>query len=201
MGVMPKDVGLSRERIVEAALAFVDRDGLDALTVRGLAAELGVGAMTLYGYFRTKDELLDALADAAVEEIERPDLRGRWDARLRTCMVDLYRVLLRHPRVIPLLTSRPPQSPNVLAGMQLAIECLLEGGFDETEARRAYRSLLAYVFGSAGFAAQGRDGKSGSPRFGEDQFTYGLDTLLVGVRSARTKRRAPARASSLRRAR
>lgn len=193
---MPKEVGLSRERIVQAALGFVDREGLDGLTVRGLAAELGVGAMTLYGYFRTKDELLDALADAAVEEIEQPDSRRPWDARLRQCMIDLCRVLVRHPSAIPLLTSRPPRSHSVLAGMELAIQCLRDGGFPEAEARRAYLSLLAYVFGFAGFTAGARPRQGGSSPFPEEQFAYGLDALLAGLGARRRKRasRGPGRA-------
>lgn len=188
-GAVPRGVGLTRERIVDAALAFVDREGVDALTVRRLAAELGVGTMTLYGYFRTKSELLDSLADAAVEEIEQPDPSLAWDERLRHCMVDLCEVLIRHPSVVPLLTSRPPRSPTVRKGMELAMDCLREGGFDEQDALRAYLSLLAYVFGFAGFAAGSATGQSdGGTSFIEDQFTYGLDGLLVGLGASRTRR-------------
>jgi TetR/AcrR family tetracycline transcriptional repressor len=97
-----------RTEIAEAALALVDREGLDALSMRRLAAELGLGTMTLYGYFATKDELLDAVvarAATGTRPIQVPD--GPWQQRLRTLARAWHRNLARHPSLVQLRLRRP----------------------------------------------------------------------------------------------
>src|SRR5687768_6114837 len=87
---------LTREQILEAAGALLDREGLDGLTMRSLGQELGVGTMTLYGHFRSKDELLDALVDAATEN-EPGTASGPWRERLRELILSVRRSLVEHP--------------------------------------------------------------------------------------------------------
>ncbi len=143
--------GLSRTRILDAALSFVDREGLDALTIRRLAADLGVGAMTLYGYFRTKEELLDAMIDAGSEQLFEAPLAGTWDAQLRQLFVTLYRTHLEHPGVVELRFKRPLLSPGALRFTEISMQILREGGFSDREAARAYRILFVYTFGFSAF--------------------------------------------------
>jgi AcrR family transcriptional regulator len=84
-------LGLSRERILDAALALFDVEGVDALTMRRLAAELGVGTMTLYGYFRRKEDLLDAIVDRGAERVAAAGSEGPWKQRLRELVLELRR--------------------------------------------------------------------------------------------------------------
>src|SRR3954464_12450051 len=90
----------SREAITKAALALVDREGLGALSMRRLAAELEMGTMTLYGYFRTKDELLEAVVEEAAAWHRLPDAEGSWKERLRALARGMRQALGRHPSLI-----------------------------------------------------------------------------------------------------
>ena len=200
---MARTTGLSQERIIDAALRLVDEGGLRGLTMRGLAEELGVGPMTLYGYFRTKDELLDGVVDAVVDQIQPPPDVGSWQDRLAHCMVELARALTLHPSVSGLFTARP-LSAGTLRSMSVAVDLLREAGFDDDEAVRAHRALLAYTFGFAGFTGPTKgdkdagskprsrrrgNGSSAAARWeaAEPQFTFGLQTLLAGF-EARLKK-------------
>ena len=147
----PSRLGLSRARILDAALSFLDREGLEALTIRRLATDLGVGAMTLYGYFRTKDELLDAMIDSGAEQLFHAPLAGTWDAQLRQLFVNLYRTHLQHPGVVELRFKRPLLSPGALRFTEMSMRILRDGGFSDREAARAYRVLFVYTFGFAAF--------------------------------------------------
>lgn len=91
------DPKLSRGEVARAALALADRDGLEALSMRRLAGELGVGTMTLYGYFRDKEELLDAIVEVASEEVRLERVEGNWQAQLRVIAREIRRLLSRHP--------------------------------------------------------------------------------------------------------
>jgi AcrR family transcriptional regulator len=97
----PPTTGLSFERIVDAALAMVDRDGLDSLTVARLAKELQVGEMTLYGYIRTKEEILDALGDSLIGRLPaRAHDPGRdWADQVVELFVEVHDLLATHPEV------------------------------------------------------------------------------------------------------
>jgi AcrR family transcriptional regulator len=198
---------LSRERIVGAALEFAERNGLDALTMRRLAAELGVGTMTLYGYFRDKDELLDAVVDAASAQLQIPRGGGGWKEQLRALMVEIRSVLAEHPVGVLLRQRRPMWSPGALRVSEAGIQMLLDAGFSKAQAARAYRSLFNYTFGSAAFgpdepspelrqkalaalaalppdeypAQTGSAAELADAIGGETQFHYGLDLLLDGL--------------------
>ena len=102
-------------------MEIVDRDGLDRLSMRRVAEALGVGTMTLYGYFRDKDELLDALIDAAVGD-ERPTLSGSWREQLRQLVRVAHQNLTAHPSVVEIRFRQPVLRPEALrfgeAGME-----------------------------------------------------------------------------------
>jgi AcrR family transcriptional regulator len=145
---------LSRERIVRTALEILDRDGIDELSMRRLAEALGVGTMTLYGYFRTKGELLDAVADSAAGEEPLPPRRGSWRTQLRALMQKVRRNAVRHPNLAALRMDRPLLSPGVLRVAERGYEILQDAGFDDVEAARGYRLLFTYTFGSALFSGR-----------------------------------------------
>ena len=149
-------LGLSRDLILEAALRLLDREGLDSLTMRDLAKELGVGAMTLYGYFRGKEELLDAVIDSGARDIAAAPADGDWKEGLRGLMLDVRRSHLEHPAVVELRFRRPLVSRGALEVTETAMRLLLDAGFSPTEAARAYRVLFVFTFGFSAFGP--RDG-------------------------------------------
>lgn len=144
-------LGLSRTRILTVALALLDREGLDAFSMRRLAEELGVGTMTIYGYFRGKDELLDAVIDAAAEQIAVAPARGSWRARLCQLMLVIRQSLIEHPSVVELRLKRPLVSPGALRLTEVGVGILRDAGFGKREAARAFRTLFIYTFGYSAF--------------------------------------------------
>jgi AcrR family transcriptional regulator len=144
-------LGLSRARILDAAFALLDREGLDAFSMRRLADELGVATMTIYGYFRSKDELLDAVIDAGAARIVVAEARGSWRARLRQLMLGLRDSLREHPAVVELRLERPIISPGALRLTEAGMQALRDAGFTKHDATRAFRMLFIYTFGFATF--------------------------------------------------
>ena len=143
---------LSREQVAVAALELLDRDGLEALSMRRLAERLGVGTMTLYGYFRSKDELLDAVIDAAVADRERHLLEGPWQEQIRQLMQASRRGLGRHPGLVKVRADRPVLRPEALRFAETGVTILRGAGFSRIEAARAFRLLFTYVFGYVSFS-------------------------------------------------
>jgi AcrR family transcriptional regulator len=174
---------LSREEIAEVALALADREGVDAVTMRGLARELGVGAMTLYGYFRSKDELMDAAADRAAEEVSLPSREGPWRRQLRALVGEMHRVLQRHPSGFQLRSQRPLISRGVMRTTNAGLAILREAGFDKVRAARAWRCLFVYTFGFAGFNPESvpeetrQEWKARGLTFPPDELPWVVDAL------------------------
>ena len=140
---------LSRERIVEAAVAFVAEHGAERLSMRRLAAELSAGTMTLYGYFRDKDELLDAVVDAIAASYPGPSLRGSWRKRLRDLFLWFHGYLNANPALVRVRLERPIVTAAALRYTELALSILDEAGFSEEEAIRGFRALFVHSFGFA----------------------------------------------------
>src|SRR4051812_40369485 len=143
---------LSSEQVAAAALELLDRDGLEALSMRRLAGELGVGTMTLYGYFRSKDELLDAVVDAAVAEREPFSFEGSWQDQIRRLMQSSRRNLARHPGLVKVRAERPVLRPEALRFAETGVTILRRAGFPGRDAARAFRLLFTYVFGYVSFS-------------------------------------------------
>ena len=141
--------GLTREHVAQVALELADADGLEALSMRALADRLGVGTMTLYGYFRNKDELLDAVVDSAIADTEPPVLEGSWRERLRSVVVNARAGLLRHPSLVELRVRRPVLRPEALRFSETSLRILRDAGFDVREGTAAFRLLFTYTFGFA----------------------------------------------------
>ena len=140
---------LSREEVARTALALVDSHGLDALSMRRLAAELGAGTMTLYHYFPSKQALLDAVVDAAFADQELPPLEGSWREQLADLSRAGRQVLSRHPSLVQLRAGEPILRPDALRLSETGLRILEDAGFGVEEAVMAYRLLFTYTFGFA----------------------------------------------------
>jgi TetR/AcrR family transcriptional regulator, tetracycline repressor protein len=127
---------LSKAAVVERGLALADAEGLEAVTIRRLAAELGVTPMALYWHFRSKDELLTGLADRIWAEIDvQVDADADWSAQLRSIMESLVHVLRIHPSASPLLISGEKRtSEAALVATETALQILKRAGFDPEHA-------------------------------------------------------------------
>jgi AcrR family transcriptional regulator len=147
---------LTSERIIAAALEISDSpDGLDAVTVRSLASELGVGTMTLYGYFRSKDEILDAMADHVMGGMHMPSVAGETPAQaLRAVASALLDVMTEHPSVASLLASRVTRSQRSLRGaMESVLQRMVDAGIPGPVAVRCYGVLIHHAMGFASYRA------------------------------------------------
>jgi len=143
---------LTREQVAHRALEVLDREGVEGLSMRRLAADLGVGTMTLYGYFRGKAELLDAVVDAASEDFDPPAPRGTWREQV-VAYADATRAwLLRHPVVVQRRGEAAIQRPAASRITEGLMRLLLDAGLEPPEAARAFRALFIHVFGSVAFA-------------------------------------------------
>lgn len=140
---------MNRERVVTAARELVDRDGLDALTVRVLAAELGVRPMAIYHYVASKDELLDALVDLVFREIALPVGGGDWRQELSRRCASMRETLARHRWALPVMETRTHPGPATLASHEAVLEVLRSAGFSLRATAHAYATLDAFVYGFA----------------------------------------------------
>jgi AcrR family transcriptional regulator len=141
----------SEDQIATAAVAIADAEGLDAVTMRRLATELGTGTTSLYRYVADKDELLERMVDSAMAEEHDPGaLSGDWRADLRVMAHATLGTMVRHPWLAAEQFSRPAFGPNALARMELAWAAVAGLTSDPTLANCALTTLLDYVAGVAG---------------------------------------------------
>ncbi len=138
---------LTRERVLRAAVALADRDGVDSLTMRRLGGKLGVEAMALYKHVANKDEILDGIVELVVGEIEIPAPGSEWRTAMRRRAVSARRVLKRHPWAIGLMESRGRAGPATLRYLDAVIATLRDGGFSVKMAAHAFWLLDSYVYG------------------------------------------------------
>ena len=199
---------LSSEQVAQAALAVLDEEGLAALNMRRLAADLGIGTMTLYGYFRSKDELLAGVADVAFAEWEPPPVGGEdWRQTARALAHSTWELLRRHPVLVQLRGESPIFREQAFRITEPAVAALRAGGLPPADAARAFRVLFVYVFGSALFSpreATPEDRRALRAAYagldpaefptltampeeaadalgGDEQFRFGLEVLLDGI--------------------
>ncbi|MFC7275779.1 TetR/AcrR family transcriptional regulator C-terminal domain-containing protein [Paractinoplanes rhizophilus] len=144
---------LSRDRALAAAVGLADAEGLTALTMRRLAADLGVEAMSLYYHLPGKGGLLDGLAEWVIEEIRAAvgDERGDWRERLRRRFLRAREVMLRHPWAPALLGTRPSVPPGLYAYYDEIVGTLLAAGFTP---RLAHRAIHAFGTMALGFVQE-----------------------------------------------
>jgi AcrR family transcriptional regulator len=138
---------LSRERVLRAALKLADEGGLDALTMRKLAQQLGVEAMSLYNYAESKDDIVDGMMELVAGEIDPPAEGRDWRAALRATAVSTHEVLMRHPWAAAVwMTPRKVSEPRMRQSDAI-LRTLRGGGFSEDVAYHAFHVLTAQVIG------------------------------------------------------
>jgi AcrR family transcriptional regulator len=140
---------LSRDKVLQAALALADRDGIAALSIRSLAQELNTKPMSLYYYVANKDEILDGLVDLVFAEIETPAAGGGWRDEMRRRAHSARAVLRRHPWSVGLLESRKAPGPATLKHHEATLAALRAGGFSVYLTAHAYSLLDSYIYGFA----------------------------------------------------
>ncbi|MDP9866819.1 MULTISPECIES: TetR/AcrR family transcriptional regulator C-terminal domain-containing protein [Streptosporangium] len=140
---------LSRPRIVAAAIALIEREGADAVSMRRIAAELGVGVMSLYNHVPNKSALLDAVAETVLSQIEFVDDPGAdWTDRVRMQALAFRQIAHHYPRCTMVVVSRQLQSTAGLLPVERALATLRSAGFGGHEAVRILRVFIAYIVGS-----------------------------------------------------
>ena len=149
-------IPLSRRRVLRAAVRLADRDGLDSLTMRRLAQEVGVEAMSLYHHVANKEAVFDGVAEvvlgevmAAVENVGAPSPEEDWQAALRARVLAAREVFLRHRWAPQVLESRTTTSPLVIAYYDQVVAVLRAGGFSYDLAHRALHVLGSRALGFA----------------------------------------------------
>jgi AcrR family transcriptional regulator len=204
----PRQSLLTRQRIVETASALVDAEGLEAVSVRRLATELGVQGPSLYNHFATKAEILDAVADAVIARVDVSAFADHdWPEALRLWAHSYHAVLSAHPNIVPVLAHGPGRRPAALAMADVVYGALVDAGWSPARATHIGALMRYLVTGSAlgSFAL----GFSGDPqlydryphlrnahllaenqeRVDEGAFVLGLETLLSGLNSLLLKNR------------
>ncbi|MGV9839451.1 TetR/AcrR family transcriptional regulator C-terminal domain-containing protein [Nocardia niigatensis] len=146
--------GISREQVLDAALAFADRDGLAALSMRKLGAELGVEAMTLYHYVPNKDALLDGMVERVMSQADAGFAAGPWQSALGDYARALRAALLEHPGALPLIATRPAVTPKTLHTAERGLKMLVAAGFELGPALDVLNALTLFVVAHANSEAR-----------------------------------------------
>src|SRR5438552_14524700 len=138
---------LSRERVLGAAVALADREGIEALSMRNLGQEVGVEAMSLYNHVRNKEELLNGMVDIVFSEIDLPTAGEDWPKAMRRRAISARQALKRHPWPIGLMESRAQPGAATLRHHDSVLRNLREGGMSIEMAAHAYSILDSYIYG------------------------------------------------------
>jgi AcrR family transcriptional regulator len=165
---------LNRDLVVRTAVALADRHGLDRLSMRKLADELGAGAMSLYYYVPNKEELIDGMIDVVFSEIEPPPLGVDWKSAMRRRAVSTREALNRHRWAVGLMEGRMKPGPAGIQLREAILGCLRQAGFSVAMTVQAYSVQDAYIYG---FALQ----EKGLPFETADESTDVAEATLQGV--------------------
>ena len=182
---------ITREQIVNAAVRNLRRGGFEAMTIRGLASDMGVAPMSLYRHIRDKDDILDEVVERLLGPVWEPDHEHEdWKDWVVEASDKLRQFLVAEPAALHVYLSHPVVSPSALARMEAMLEVLRECLDDEEAAQRAYGAIQTYT---VGFAALEASRSGWSPPDGDEiairlaalttpaQFTEGLRYLLSGI--------------------
>ncbi len=142
-------VPLTRERVLDGAVALADRIGITALTMRRLATELGVKPMTMYHYMPSRDAIVKGMVERVFAEIDLPPEGLPWTKAVRVRCLSARRVLNRHPWAAPLMESQRSPGPANLGHHEAVLACLRRGGLSWQLTAHAYAVLDSFVFGFA----------------------------------------------------
>jgi AcrR family transcriptional regulator len=162
------DMQLSRERIVTAAIDLIEREGVDAISMRRLAAQLDCGVMSLYNHVPSKAALLDAVAERVMSGIEfTADPDAGWEDQVRAQARAFRAIARRYPRSTMLMVSRPTTSTTGLRPTENALATLREAGFGGGDAVLIMRAFVGFILGSllreVGATPVGADARANAP--------------------------------------
>ncbi|MFL6026471.1 MAG: TetR/AcrR family transcriptional regulator C-terminal domain-containing protein [Friedmanniella sp.] len=144
---------LTRERVLSTALQLVDEEGLDALTRRRLGQELGRDAMALYRYAPDRAALLDGIVELVLDRLEIPPGGQGWEDQLTRTAHEFRRLGLAHPHVVPLIVTRPLDTPlglrplGTLRPLERLLDVLTAAGFTPPLSLRVYRLYMGFLYG------------------------------------------------------
>ena len=199
---MPRPATLTVQAITAAALELGDRDGVAAMSMRRIAAELGCDPMALYRHFPDRAALLDAVADRALADVVLPS-DGEWDVRLTGIFTAIRAAALRHPGIAGHIASRPPRGEHAQPIFLTIASALADAGLSPVDCVRVTQTLIAYLSAAIAMGAQagapderwmqvkaaisalpGAPPGDALPVTGsDDQFSYGLELLVSGIRA------------------
>src|SRR5579863_729833 len=149
----PRNGKITREVVLAAALDIVDRDGADALSMRRLAHALGRDPMILYRHAANKAAVLDGVAETVLAQLNVDSADPDWQAQLRAIARNYRELALTHPRVVPLLVTRPLATPlalrppGTLRPLEDILALLTRAGFSGADALHIYRALFGFLHG------------------------------------------------------
>ena len=138
---------LSRERVLRTAIAVADREGIGSLTMRRLAQELGIEAMSLYHYVRGKDDILAGMVDLVTAEIPLPDAAGDWKGAIRQTAIAEFEILIAHPWAASTILSVKQASEPRIRYMDWILGTLRQAGFSEDVTDLGYHALESHIMG------------------------------------------------------
>jgi AcrR family transcriptional regulator len=139
----------SRDQIAAAAVKIADAEGIEAVSMRRIAAELGSGTTSLYRYITKKDELLDLMSEAVLAKEKLPKPSGNWRADLRRIASQIRAMTLRHPWTIGISTYRSAMGPNTLRCLELTLSAIDNLGLDIDEMLVIENTLFTFARGYA----------------------------------------------------
>ena len=202
---------LNRRRVLEAAVGLVDREGLEALSMRKLGAELGVEAMSLYNHVPNKNALLNGMVEILLGELRIPPENRGWEERVREGWRAFRRLAHEHPNVFPLFVTRPPSTMDGIWLIEEFVKTLRGAGFAPETALHAFRTFSSYTVGYAmseirGFALEPDGSRLGVQSLSPEEFPhiaelkpflqgvdhdaefeFGLDRILSGLRESQRR--------------
>lgn len=180
---MPKRKPLTRQDVLKAALAIVDADGLAALSMRRLAHDLGVEAMSLYYHVANKDDLLGGIAETVMTSMEIPEpLPTDWMDLMEAMMLAFRRALAQHPAALPVMVTKPIATGASTEYIEAPLRVLAGAGFSPAAAGALYQASVAYTFGHALISTTPRTTPADAPiRDASAAETY-PNTVAAGAR-------------------
>src|SRR3984957_17658441 len=138
---------ITRATVLTAALAIIDRDGADALSMRRLARALGRDPMILYRHAPSKAALLDGVAETVLAQLSVDSADPDWAGQLRAVARRFRALALAHPHIVPLIATRPPAPPGTLRPLEEILALLPRAGFSGPDALHIYRALFGFLHG------------------------------------------------------
>jgi AcrR family transcriptional regulator len=200
---MPRPKSLTTAALAAATLAVLDRDGLAALSMRAVAAELGMGTMSLYRYVADRDELEALAVEHVVSGVDTVPPKALWDKQIAVLVERVRTAVAAHPNAVPLTMAHRHRCPSLLRWAEAVLGVLTRAGFTGEQRVIALRALLSYLIGAietehrSPLSGLGTDAMAGMaeqyPLLAETaatartitrdlEFRRGLDVVLSGLR-------------------